>query len=589
MCGFYGISGGSREDVERGLREIRHRGPDSSNIIEKDDTILGHVRLSILGLDSGFQPIKVNSGYLAFNGEIYNFHELINRYNLDPNLNSDTEVLARLYDILGFTKLLKEIRGMFAIVIVLKNEILLARDRYGQKPLYYHLEDGIFQFGSDVLSFKLDKNLSSIDPTSLNFYMSFGFIPAPHSIWKGVKKLEPGEFIKYNTETNEILRDNFYSIFDSSFKNSSNFSDLVAQAVDKHSISDVGSSMLLSGGVDSSILASFARSETNLYTVKWKDVEYDESSNATSIAESLNRKLNIIETQEDKFGDNLREIIKSFGEPFADDSIISLDNVLRAIAIQGEKVVLSGDGADEIFGGYNRYNIDLYLKFIPQFVIRLLMKNTDTRSLRYTQLSKLLELKSITNLFDRHYRISQLVLSDKERKAILFEHSDIKSELVSHMRHIHSKSEKQWKNIFDLRFLVEGNMMVKGDRISMKNSLELRVPFLDEYLVTRAIDYHKSHIRFGIKKFYLKRIFVRIFGFSRLQRKMGFGAPLLTDFGEEYYTELEEVLQNEELKIWRLLSRLNTKEILASQKGNFKRFSFAIIVLSNWLEKEIKE
>jgi len=587
MCGFYGITGGSPEDVEQGLLKIQHRGPDSKGIAMLNNTILGHVRLSILGLDAGYQPIKVEGGLLAFNGEIYNFKELIQKYEIDPGITSDTEVLVLLFNRLGWMQLLKEIQGMFAIAIVLENEILLARDRYGQKPLYYSTYKEAFQFGSDLLSFNVDRKISNVDPTSLNYYMSFGFIPAPYSVWKGVAKLEPGQSLRYNIHTSEILKETYYSVFETTFKSSLSYSNLLGNAVDKHSISDVGSSMLISGGVDSSILASFSQRGTKFYTVKWKDSEYDESSNALSVADHLKRELNVIEPEEGNLETNLIEIIDSLGEPFADDSMLSLDNVLKAVKLKGEKVVLSGDGADEIFSGYNRYNLDLYLKLIPEFVLRWLLNLYDSRTLRYTQIAKLIDLKRTKSVFERHYKISQIVLTDDQRSEVLTDFTDIRTTLISSMQALFKQSNHHWKNIFDLRFLVEGNMMVKGDRISMKNSLELRVPFLDEALVTKAINQNSKHIRLGIKKFKLKYIFLKKFGLRRLQKKMGFGAPLLTDYNEEYSTILDSILINKELQIWKLINQSETKRILSEKSGNFKRLSFAIIVLAKWLEKEL--
>lgn len=587
MCGFYGVTGGSLEDVEQGLLKIQHRGPDSKGVSPLASTILGHVRLSILGLDTGYQPTNVNGGLLAFNGEIYNFKELIYKYDLDARITSDTEVLALLFNRLGWMQLLREIQGMFAIAIVLENEILLARDRYGQKPLYYSTNGPVFQFGSDLLSFNLNRKISNVDPISLNYYMSFGFIPAPYSIWKGAVKLEPGQSLRYKIDTSEILKETYYSVFETSFNSSLNYSDLLDKAVDKHSISDVGSSMLISGGVDSSILASFSRKDTKLYTVKWRDSEYDESVNAHSISKHLKRELNIIEPEEGNLETSLSEIIDCLGEPFADDSMLSLDNVLKAVKLKGEKVVLSGDGADEIFSGYNRYNLDLYLKLIPEFVLRRLLNLYDARSLRYTQITKLIDLKRTKSIFERHYRISQLVLSDDQRREVLTDFIDIRDNLITSMQALYNQSDKHWKNIFDLRFLVEGNMMVKGDRISMKNSIELRVPFLDEALVTRAINQKSRHIQLGVKKYKLKLLFLKRFGLRRLQKKMGFGAPLLTDYNKEYSTILDSILSNKELQIWKLINRSQTKKILSEEAGNFKRLSFAIMVLANWLEKEI--
>lgn len=587
MCGFYGFTGGTRRDVELGLKQIAHRGPDEKQIAQVQSTVIGHVRLSIVGINSGRQPAEVLGGYLLYNGEIYNYRDLILKYDLSSSLESDTDVLVALYNTIGWDKMLAEIRGMFSLAVVLKDEILLARDRYGQKPLYYTSHNNKFQFGSDLLSFNLERSLSNIDTIAINYFMSFAFIPSPLTIWKGVCKVEPGQCIKYDIMTGKMSKQYYYNILDRKYYSDANFEELLQDSVRNHSISDVGANILLSGGVDSSLLALYANNSTKLFTVRWRDKEYNESKNAIKISRKLNRDLNIIDVNPQGFEKSLSDIVNVLGEPFADDGMLSLDAVLNSIQNKGEKVVISGDAADELFGGYNRYNIDLYLSLLPNILLKNALKIFRKGTIKYSQIDKLLSLKNSRSAIERHYRISQIILNDDQRQDLLFSYQNIYDDVSSEMMRWKNISKSKWKYFFDVKFLIEGNMMVKGDRMSMKNSLELRVPFLDEYIVEKALLGERKNIKFGIKKFHLKKIFVNKFGLSTLQRKKGFGAPLLTDYQDSYHKALDNLKGNKQLLLWNLMHRDKTLKALDVNNGNFKRFSFALLVLSKWLEKHL--
>ena len=588
MCGFYGINSNDKNFVQNGLNKIIHRGPDENNIISTNECSLGHVRLSIIGLDNGKQPYRLKNGYLAFNGEIYNFKELIESCNLDSSLNSDTDVLGVLYDKYGFEGMLKKIRGMFSIAVVTDNKIYLARDRYGQKPLYYSLVNGFFQFGSDLASFKINKNLENISNVALNFYLSFGFIPSPHSIWGDCFKLNPSEFIEFDLQSKLIKHQKYYDFNEINLENNKPLSTIIHNSILTHNISDVGSSLLLSGGVDSSIVAKSLPKSTECYTVKWGDEDYDEVDNARKIARKLNRDLIEVSMSKGQLKKRLESIIDYTSEPFADDGIISLDLVAQELKNKGVKVVLTGDGADEIFGGYNRYNIDLYLKILPLFMLKILGKFTKKQSLRNTAISKLIKLKGISPGFDRHYAISQLGFNDKERKKVLKKgYFEIKNELFSIYDNYKSKSLRKGKFMFDLRFLIEGNMMVKSDRVSMKSSLEFRSPFLSKEIVENALLSKKKNILFGIKKIRLKSIFVKYFGFALLQRKKGFGAPLDSVYKGEYKKMVNSVIDNNDSYIWSIISRKEFLKILEDNPHKYKRLSFHILVLNIWLTKNI--
>ena len=545
--------------------------------------------MSIVGLNSGKQPAEVLGGCMVFNGEIYNFKELILKYDLREDLESDTDVLVALYNVIGWDKLLSEIRGMFSIAVILRDQILLARDRYGQKPLYYSSHNNTFQFGSDLLSFNLERTLSNINTVAINYFMSFAFIPSPFTIWKGVFKVEPGHSIEYDIKTGKVSNKSYYNILDRKYYSETNFEALIQDSVRNHSISDVGTNLLLSGGVDSSILASFADNSTKLFTARWRDKEYNESEKAILISRKLNRNLNIIDVNPNDFDKSISDIIDVLGEPFADDGMLSIDNVFRSIKSKGEKVVISGDAADELFGGYNRYNIDLYLSLLPNFLLKTALKLFKKGSIRYTQISKLISLKNTHCRIERHYRISQIILNDIQRQEILLSYEDIYAEVSDKMSKWRNLSKRKWKYLFDVEFLIEGNMMVKGDRMSMKNSLELRIPYLDESIVEKALLGEKSNVIFGIKKFPLKKIFVKKFGLGALQPKKGFGAPLLSDYNDPYSSALKGIKENDELLLWSLLDRDKTIKALEINAGNYKRFSFAILVLSKWLEKHIDQ
>jgi len=588
MCGFYGINRNDRDLVKKGIDNIIHRGPDENNIINNSKYSVGHVRLSIVGLDNGIQPLAIENGFLVFNGEIYNFKEIIKKYELDKTLDCDTDVLGILYQRFGFKGMLDRIEGMFSIAVLTDDKIFLARDRYGQKPLYYSLIDGFFQFGSDLSSFKVDKKNSNISNVGLNYFLSFGFIPSPHSIWNNYYKVNPSEYIEFDANSKQLSIVKYYDLDVNNYRDNLPLEKLIDESVKEHNNSDVGSNLLLSGGVDSSLVAYSLPLKTTAYTVKWGDKDYDEVESARRIAKKLGRDLKEVSMTKGQLEKRLTNLMNYISEPFADDGIISLDIVTESLNKKGVKVVLTGDGADEIFGGYNRYNIDIYLKLFPLFLLRFFKIISSKNSLRNVAISKIINLKNTKPGFERHYNISQLGFNDHERKTILINgYVDIKNELSIMYNYFQNKSVSKGKYMFDLRFLIEGNMMVKSDRISMKSSIEFRSPFLSRKIVENALLSKKRNILFGIKKIRLKLIFIKIFGISMLQKKKGFGAPLDTVYKDEYNKMFNSILSNQEEPIWSLICHNEFLKVLKSNSHKYKRLSFHILVLNIWLSKNI--
>jgi asparagine synthase (glutamine-hydrolysing) len=536
---------------------IFHRGPDSNGeFIFNDDNFsvaMAMRRLSIIDLDSGNQPMYSDdqSIVIVFNGEIYNFQilkEALITQGVVFKTNSDTEVILRLYEQEGpisFGKL----DGMFAFSIFDKTlgKVFIARDFFGEKPLYYSHNNNEFLWASElksIISILNDK--PEIDSVGLSLYFQLTYIPAPYTIYEGIKKLEANHYIELN------CNENSYSIFEI-FRTETSFSiqsvneakkithDLVNKSVLSRSISDVPLGTFLSGGVDSSIISLCLSQQKNYkidtFSIGFEKKSFDESDKSREVSKLINSNHHEFIISEKDLTSNIDEIILNFDEPFADSSALATYLVSQK-SKKHVKVALTGDGGDEVFGGYNKYYIGKinhkYTSFIPHamhlkilpLVKKLMTSKQDTRGVRF-KINKL--FNSINYERDFYYNIISLGFSEVETKNILqaniFEPDILvyykgktmgKSNSISHFRTI------------DKHLSLEGDMLVKIDRTSMLASLECRAPFLNKELWDLTNQLPDSYLINGWdKKHVLKEAFKEYFpkGFLNKSKK-GFGVPV---------------------------------------------------------------
>lgn len=490
MCGIAGFVG-KEENMEKVLKKmtdrIRHRGPDAEGFFVNDNVALGQRRLSIIDIEGGKQPMFSKDGNIVvvFNGEIYNYLELKEELQEYPfQTNSDTEVL-----IYGYLKwgedLPKHLRGMFAFALydIEKNKLFCARDHFGIKPFYYYQNEGIFLFASEIKAF-LDhpKFVKKFNEKILPAYLSFSFTPTTETFFEGVKRLDAGCFLVL--ENNELKVERYYKLdfpihkedYD---KTVDKISEVMEDSVKHHMISDVEVGSFLSSGIDSSYIVSLAKPDKT-YTVGYDVARYDESNYAKDLANKLGiqNKQKII--SEEEYMEVLNKVIYHMDEPASDPAIVALYFVSN-LASQDVKVVLSGEGADEFFGGYNSYREEVDYSFynkIPFFirhaVAKLCLKLPPIRGINF------LVRRGMT--LEENYIGVNKVWTDNElkkllKKPITLTNQEITKPIYDEFK---GKSNLVKMQAIDINFWLMKDILQKADRMTMANSLEGRVPFVDK-------------------------------------------------------------------------------------------------------------
>ena len=566
MCGISGVHSINNIDklsiVEKMNRFMIHRGPDKDGFFSNSKISLGMQRLSIIDLTSGNQPIFSDdkSKAIIFNGEIYNYKNI--RTNLQKlgiifKTNSDTEVILKSYIQWG-PKCLDYFRGMFAFAIydMVSDELFIARDAFGEKPLYYSFLEGNFIFSSELRSI-LSSDLipRKISKEALDIYLQLSYIPAPNTIIENVKKLEQGHHLYYKNG-HLIIKKWFehYEIKRSSSKNKI-LKTLIEDSVKSCLVSDVPVGVFLSGGIDSSIIAYHAASNIkgnlNSFTLGFSNKEFDESKRAQFMSKSLkiNNHLEVL----DEFNtiNSLKDIISRMDEPISDSSFIATFKVSK-LASQNVKVVLTGDGGDEIFGGYDKYLInkicDIY-NIIPKtfkvIIDYFVFKFIDNKSTFFRKYKKI----KFNSYLTKKQRIIQTMIqafSEKDLNQVLLDNNNIEFSLDFLRKDIELLTNKfdllTSSLLLDQKYTLEGCMLQKVDRASMLNSLETRSPFLNIDLVRYVNGLNSKHkIRLFSKKHVLKNIYKNIIPRKiLLGRKRGFSSPISYWIKKETFSYFSE-------------------------------------------------
>jgi asparagine synthase (glutamine-hydrolysing) len=624
MCGISGIlsfqatlSSEQKEALNLSLSCIEDRGPDNKGLFYTDNVGLGHTRLSIIDVSAkANQPFTDKSGRytIILNGEIYNYKSLKNQYLKDVSLasDSDTEVLLYLYIKLG-KKILDIINGFFAFAIYDSQEqrVFIARDRIGIKPLLYVQQDEFFCFASDLrslLAFPIDKK---IDKTALSLYLQLNYIPAPYSIIQAVKKLLPGQSIEIDIAKKQVDFKRYYEIkqkqvFQDSYKKAQeSLYELLYNSVEKRMLADVPLGCFLSGGIDSSVISGIAAKlnpHLHTFSIGYKDNPFfDESKHAERMANflSTNHHSFILSTAD--LYDQLFPSIAAMDEPFADSSAV----VVYALSQQTKKfvtVALSGDGADELFAGYNKHYA-LY-KSSQKSIQNTLIKSS-------SPLWKILPKSRnsfLSNRFRQMDRYSVLLKTAKKERCWFL--STIATEKEASLLLKTSNSfDSTVKNtylegieddfadylMYDQRFVLPNDMLKKVDLMSMGNSLEVRVPFLDHEVVEFA---NSLETAFKINKNGRKRIlkdsFKEFLPDDIAQRpKHGFEVPMQDWLKNELMPILDEKIFNEErikeqaLFDYSALIRLKQQFLSVNPKDAAARI-WGLLVFQLWYSKNIE-
>lgn len=543
MCGFlaeynYNIETLSGKASFAMLLELsKHRGPDSTEIVRDTNYQLGFNRLAILDVsEQGNQPKQSPSGryQIVFNGEIYNFKELIKIHQLD-NLksSSDTEVLVHLCDKIGVVKTMECLNGMFAIAIidVKTNDFYLSRDFAGIKPLFYGIHNkGVVAASQFDQIFKHPWFLSKLKlrPELVKEYFAFGYMQSPNTVYKDVFQVNPGELLHINKKgkfTKIVIR----SFGKKRTKNSQKKEDTLAQvlkdAVQRQLVSDVSVATFLSGGIDSPLISAYAKKHKNSiegFTLKVNNEKLNESEIAKAYAEHLHLKQQIVSVENDDMLKSIDVHFKAYNEPFGDYSSIPTYIITRE-AKKRHTVMLSGDGGDELFFGYPRMldvlNKRLWFK-LPLVIRKPLAKITNT--LKITN-SYAPFLKSINDfILTKHTKLPTNVLD----KAFP------KTSISKSMKDLYTFSnESRLDLLHQLRwnefYAHLQRVLIKVDRASMANSLEVRVPFLDEECINNSWkSTSKLESKKDLKKVLKTLLAMEVSSSIINKKKMGFTVPL---------------------------------------------------------------
>lgn len=612
MCGINGIISSEQNKrlvgkIEKMNNAIIHRGPDQDGFFNHNDEIfMAMRRLSIIDLSTGKQPISNDDDtiHIVFNGEIYNYIDLRQKLisqGVNFKTNSDTEVVLKMYEHYG-KDFLRELDGMFAFSIYDKNlnSVLIARDFFGEKPLYYTKNEDTFIWASELKSIiKGIEFTPQINKESLNLFLQLTYIPAPYTIYEDVYKLEANHYLLFDCnnftfQINEI---------DQKFKTYSKISkleaqslthDMVRESVASRSIADVSLGTFLSGGVDSSIvslcLAQESSTKIETFSIGFDEKSFNETDKSRAVAKLIGSNHHEFIINEKDLVANIDQIILNFDEPFADSSAIA-SYVVSEKTKDYVTVALTGDGGDEVFGGYNKYYMgklnEKYTRILSEanhekvtsLIGSLLNSKKDKRGNRF-KINKL--LKSINYHGDFYYNIISLGFQEKEVKEILKTNEYIENPLSYYKNKIgdHNKNLTDFRNI-DRMISLEGDMIVKVDRTSMLASLECRAPLLNKEIWNFTNQLPEEFLLNGWdKKHILKESFKKYFPKDFLNKsKKGFGVPVGNWLRGNLKNELlsyidKEFIEKQNIFIFEKVSNLINNHLEGKIDNSFRVWTF---------------
>jgi len=500
MCGFVGFvdKAKNKKKIVKDMADIiSHRGPDSDGYYVGDNCALGFRRLSIIDLDGGSQPIynEKKDKVIVFNGEVYNYQEIKDDLLKKKHIfstNTDTEVILHGYEEYG-DKILNKLRGMFAFIIydIKENIIFGARDFYGIKPLYYYQTEDEFMFGSEIKSFLAHPNFKKeLNRDMLKQYLTFQYSVSEDSFFKNVYKLRPGHYFRYANGKLEIKKYYEIDLTSDYSKNLEEWKNIIREQINEslkyHKISDVEVGSFLSSGVDSSIVASLSNVDKT-FTVGYDNKKYSEIDYAKELSEKIGVKNISKKITKKEYFDKFPLIQYYMDEPLADPSAAALYFVANT-ASKHVKVALSGEGADEIFGGYNiyhePYSVSWYNKIpypIRRFIGVLAYPFRNHTGFNFlVRRSKKLEDRYVGNAFIFEPEEANKILTHPDKH-------NFKELTKPYYEKAKNYDDVATMQYIDFNFWLIGDILLKADKMSMANSLEVRVPFLDRVLISNVI------------------------------------------------------------------------------------------------------
>lgn len=623
MCGIVGFFGSKNSDLLHQMTDlISHRGPDQDIKYENEKINIGFRRLSINDLSKGNQPFYDTRKKIGIfcNGEIYN-HKLL-RHDLEKKnyvfkTKSDCEVILHGYLEYGLD-FLKKINGMFLIAIWKDDEqkIILARDRMGEKPCYYLRKDNNIYFSSEIKPLLKNKNIqTTLDHYSIDFFLNNRYVPSSKNLFKEIITLEQGTLLEISEKSFKKIKywdfDNYKILTD---KNEEKFYNLFETSVNLRMSADVKVGVFLSGGLDSSILASLMSKNTKdfeIFTHSY-DEKNDESVYAKKLCKELNLgNFNLIEINE-KHIHNLENIVESMESPIANSDIIGLDLLCKAAKNKNTKVVLSGEGSDEIFAGYLHHQKLKKLHKIKNISNMLNLNNIFSKFIKATP-KKFFDLffnygnykvtddlkNNLENYFNEksdinsYYNLISLINKNDKSKLYTF---NFNNELSK--KDMQLNFDENLPNFLDkvLRFELENWLpsyhLIKEDKISMRHSIEMRFPFLDHNIYEHMKTNDKNDYFANNKKF-LKDEFSNILPSYIKKRKKGpILVPIVDTFKAEFIKMYRDILTKKAIKKYDFFNYDYLEKLFSKFEEN-KNYMlankiFSLLVLQIWLNKFYK-
>lgn len=642
MCGIAGIFG--KQDyttptLDKMLDIIVHRGPDDAGTFAHEQFAFGMRRLSIIDLSGGHQPIwnEDKTALIIFNGEIYNYlelHEDLIKKGHIFGTKSDTETILHLYeeDVRNnpspdaMSSMLRKLRGMFAFAIYdFKNgKMLIARDLFGIKPLYYRTDGTetfpkIVSFGSEIKSLLEDVNYKrEVNHRAIHNYLSFQYNPLDETCFKGIFKLKPGSFMDIDVSTRAFSIGNFWKYeFAPADKMRTDEAALaedifktMKDSVEHHMISDVPVGAFLSGGIDSAVTVTLMQKErerlgldaVKTFTIGFEEV--NEQVQAREVSDSLKTDHHEIKVSFDEYLKELPTIAWHFDEPVADPSAVALYFLARE-ARKHVKVVLSGEGSDELFGGYNIYREPFALAKVarlPSWIKSLFIKPLVAQPVPFFGKNYL--RRALTSFNDRYmgnayifktHEAKRLWKNSSELSPLIFdeiknEHELPGIELAKTIPGFDSMSESRRMQLVDMNYWLVGDILAKADKMTMAHSLELRVPYLDiEVAALSETISDELKYKNGKTKYALRKAFESILPKTTAERKkLGFPTPIKHWLAKDPEEIMRIIVNNKYISNNFNLEYINTlaQDHIRGKSDNSRKI-YILLMLALWYNQYI--
>ena len=598
MCAVFGISGEYDEgQAKYALSLLTHRGPDYCGVIQKNTLFFAHQRLTILDSHSrSHQPLKYEKILLSFNGEIYNFKELRKELEFRYETQSDTEVIIAAYLKWG-VEFVQHLRGMFAIALLDGETLYLFRDRLGKKPLFF-MHDSAFRFASEIKALTPFLNKTQMNEEALMSYLSFLAPTPPHTFYQGIQKLAAGEFLTYQNGKVEVKR--YFDLLDAepniiTDRDEAIYSleKLLDESISMRLNADVPMASLLSGGIDSATINAYALKngvKLNTYTLGYKEFsKYDERKNAALSAEFLGLQNKQVEISQDNFINASDKVFDIMDEPLNDPAAIPLYLLFEKIKEDDYKVVMSGEGSDELFLGYRQYFEYLDIEGASNLAHKNWLKKYFRANFSMNR-----EWEWYKRIFDETllFRTSGDKFTDLQKNNLM--RRNVKdNESLKYLKPYRDRfensahsDESMWYSYIDLNLFQAEHFLTKLDRVSMAHSIESRTPFLDHKLASIIFSI-TPELRYkdGVTKSLLREIMKPTLDEKILKRKKkGFSNPYM-----EYLVSSKKIdlitEVNEQTGIFKR-DKLN-EYIQTASKGGFKQHVWGLYTLSYWIKKNI--